>query len=179
MSAPFFYDLNSPYAYLAAERIDDMLDVEWVPVLVGAIFKATGRTSWGLGSGRANGQAEIERRAADRGLPPIAWPEPWPGNSLMSMRATVVGGKPFAREAFRVHFVDGRTLDDSASVALAAERAGLDPDAVLAGTGNQEVKDALRDNTDRALELRVFGVPAVVVDGTVFWGDDRLDEAAS
>ena len=88
------------------------------------MFKATGRTSWGLGPGRADGIAEIERRAAERGLPPLRWPEPWPGNSLMTMRAAVFGGTPFAREAFRVHFVDGRTLDDPASLALAAERPG-------------------------------------------------------
>ena len=177
MPAAFFYDLNSPYAYLAAERIDDLLDAEWVPVLVGAIFKATGRTSWGLGPGRADGIAEIERRAADRGLPPLRWPEPWPGNSLMAMRAAVFGGTPFAREAFRVHFVDGRTLDDPESVALAAERTGLDPDVVLQATRDRAVKDTLRANTDRALALGVFGVPTVVVDGDVVWGDDRLEEA--
>jgi 2-hydroxychromene-2-carboxylate isomerase len=141
------------------------------------MFKATGRSSWGLGPGRADGIAEIERRAAERGLPPLRWPEPWPGNSLMAMRAAVVGGKPFAREAFRVHFVDGRTLDDPSSVALAAERAGLDPDAILEATRDPAIKDALRVNTDRALALGAFGVPTVVVDGEVIWGDDRLEEA--
>jgi 2-hydroxychromene-2-carboxylate isomerase len=175
--ALFFYDLNSPYAYLTAERIDDLLDVEWVPVLVGAMFKATGRSSWGLGPGRADGIAEIERRAAERGLPPLRWPEPWPGNSLMCMRAAVYGGTPFAREAFRVHFVDGRTLDDPESIALAAERTGLDPAAVLDATQDLAIKDALRANTDRALALGAFGVPTVVVDGHVIWGDDRLEEA--
>jgi 2-hydroxychromene-2-carboxylate isomerase len=162
---------------LSAARIDDLLDVEWVPVLVGAMFKATGRSSWGLGPGRADGIGEIERRAAERGLPPLRWPEPWPGNSLMAMRAAVFGGKPFAQEAFRVHFVDGRTLDDPASVALAAERAGLDPDAVLHATLDPAIKDALRANTDRALALGAFGVPTVVVDGEIIWGDDRLEEA--
>jgi 2-hydroxychromene-2-carboxylate isomerase len=93
------------------------------------------------------------------------------------MRAAVYGGKPFAREAFRVHFVDGRTLDDPASVALAAERAGLDPDAVLDATQEPAIKDALRANTERALALGAFGVPTVVVDGEVIWGDDRLEEA--
>jgi 2-hydroxychromene-2-carboxylate isomerase len=177
--AAFYYDLNSPYAYLTAERIDERLDAEWVPVLVGAIFKATGRTSWGLGPGRADGIAEIERRAAERGLPPLRWPEPWPGNSLMAMRAAVFGGTPFARAAFRVHFVEGRTLDDPASIALAAERTGLDPDAALRATRDQAVKDALRANTDRALALGVFGVPTVVVAGEAYWGDDRLEEAAA
>jgi 2-hydroxychromene-2-carboxylate isomerase len=141
------------------------------------MFKATGRSSWGLGPGRADGIAEIERRAAERGLPPLRWPEPWPGNSLRCMRAAVYGGKPFAREAFRVHFVDGRTLDDPASVALAAERAGLDPDAVLDATQEPAIKDGLRANTERALALGAFGVPTVVVDGDVIWGDDRLEEA--
>jgi 2-hydroxychromene-2-carboxylate isomerase len=141
------------------------------------MFKATGRSSWGLGPGRADGIAEIERRAAERGLRPLRWPEPWPGNSLMCMRAAVFAGKPYAREAFRVHFADGRTLDDPASVALAAKRAGLDPDEVLDATQDPAIKDALRANTDRALTLGAFGVPTVVVDGEVIWGDDRLEEA--
>jgi 2-hydroxychromene-2-carboxylate isomerase len=183
-AATFYYDLSSPYAWLAAERVDALAggEVTWVPVLLGAIFKATGRSSWAQTEARADGIAEVERRAAERGLPAVRWPEPWPGNGLAAMRAAVhaqaVGrGRRFALEAFRVHFGDGLPLSDRDALALSAERSGLDPEAVLAATEDPEVKAALRRNTDAALEQGVFGVPTVQVGTAVFWGDDRLEEA--
>lgn len=178
MRATFHYDLESPYAWLAAERIDSLLDVEWVPVLVGAIFKAAGRESWGLGDGRAAGIAEVERRAAERGLPPLRWPEPWPGNSLAAMRAAIRGGKPFALAAYRLHFTEGRLLDED-GIAAAAMAAGLDPDELVAATQDPGVKAELRANTEGAIARGVFGVPTVVVGDELYWGDDRLDEAAA
>ena len=174
MPAPlFFYDLGSPYAWLAAERIDALFGEppEWVPVLLGGIFKATGRRSWAETDGRAVGIAEVERRARERGLPPVRWPTPWPNDGLHAMRvAAHADSRAFALAAFRAHFADGRALSDPASVALAAGRAGVE---LL------EDKARLRANTDRAVELGVFGVPTVAVAGELFWGDDRLEEAAA
>src|SRR5688572_29100116 len=110
----FYYDLGSPYSYLAAERVNAALDVVpvWRPVLLGGIFKATGRRSWGDGDGRAAGMAEIERRATERGLPPLRWPEPWPPNTLMAMRAAVFAQQAgravaFSLAAFRQAFAAG------------------------------------------------------------------------
>jgi 2-hydroxychromene-2-carboxylate isomerase len=181
----FFYDLGSPYAWLAAERIDALLgdDVRWVPVLLGGIFKATGRSSWGRTPARADGMAEIERRAADRGLPPLRWPDPWPNDGLRAMRAATWAhatgaGRAFALAAFRVHFTEGIPLSEESGIARAAERAGLDPAAVLAGTAEPEVKAALRQATEQALAAGVTGVPTVVVAGTPYWGDDSLEDAA-
>ncbi len=88
----FYYDLGSPYAYLSAERISGLFteagleQPEWQPILLGGIFQHFGRDSWGNGHRRAEGMAEVERRASAYGLPPIAWPDPWPGNTLTVMR---------------------------------------------------------------------------------------------
>src|SRR5829696_1472552 len=85
----FFADVGSPYAWLAAERISDVLGVEpvWEPVLLGAIFAARESGSWAQTDGRAAGMEEVERRAVAYGLPPVRWPDPWPGNMLLAMRA--------------------------------------------------------------------------------------------
>ena len=180
MSATFYYDLESPYAWLAAERVDSLIpDADWVPVLVGAVFQAAGRTSWGLGPGRAKGMAEVERRARERGLGQLSWPDPWPGNSLLPMRAAVRGGKPFARAAFRLHFQEGLLLSEPEGVQRAAEAAGLDGGELLAATQDQAVKDELRASTEAAIARGVFGVPTLAVGGELFWGDDRLDDAAA
>jgi len=153
--------------------------VEWVPVLLGGIFRNTGVTPWPEGPERGARMAEIERRARARGLPPVRWPDPWPSDGLRVMRAAVFGGVPFARAAFRVHFVSGIPGSDPATIFLAADCVGLDPEAVLAATEDPAIKDALWANTDRALGSGVSGVPTVVVDGTEFWGDAELERAAA
>jgi 2-hydroxychromene-2-carboxylate isomerase len=181
----FYYDLGSPYAWLAAERINALLAEPpvWVPVLLGGLFRATGRSSWGETAERGAGMAEVERRARERGLPDVRWPEPWPNDGLRAMRAATYAdgqgaGEAFALAAFRVHFVAGRALSDPDAIAEAAAAAGLEPAAALAATDRLEVKTRLRANTERALAEGVVGVPSLVADGRVLWGDDRLDEAA-
>jgi 2-hydroxychromene-2-carboxylate isomerase len=181
----FYYDLGSPYAYLTAERVNHVLPEVpvWQPVLLGGIFKATGRSSWGQGEGREEGMAEIERRAAAYGLPEIRWPDPWPGNMLYAMRAAVFAQQTgrtvaFSLAAFRQAFAGGRDLSDTDNVVLAAAACELHPRAVLKGIEMQSVKDALRVATDEALAHGVIGVPTIRVGDQLFWGDDRLEEAA-
>ena len=182
----FYYDLGSPYSYLAAERVAQVLGVVpvWQPILLGVLFKHTGRGSWSLGDGRAAGMAEVERRAASYGLPPIRWPEPWPGNMLAAMRAAVFAQQAgrvvaFSLAAFRQAFVGGRDLSDLDNVLLAAAACELHPRAVLKGIESRSVKDRLRAATEEAIGRGVVGVPTVAVGERVFWGDDRLEEAAA
>ena len=85
----FYYDLGSPYAYLAAERMHKVLPgvPVWQPILLGGIWKETGGQSWAVTDVREAGMAEVERRAAQYGLMPIRWPDEWPTNTLKAMRA--------------------------------------------------------------------------------------------
>lgn len=185
MTTLFYYDLGSPYAYLAAERVDEVIpgDVEWRPVLLGGLFRATGRSSWALTATREAGVAEVERRAGRRGLPPVIWPEPWPGDGLVAMRAAVIAhrigrGREFALQALRLHFCDGRSLNERDAIEAALARTGLDPPRVLDAATDQAAKTELRALTADALARGVTGVPSVVAGGQVFWGDDALEQAA-
>jgi 2-hydroxychromene-2-carboxylate isomerase len=186
----FYYDLGSPYAYLAAERVNGLFaeagaePPEWQPILLGGLFKRFGRSSWGLGPGREQGMRECERRASAYGLAPIRWPDRWPGDMLAAMRAATFAkeiGKTvsFSLAAFRQAFAAGRDLTDPDNVAIAAAAAEIHPRALYAALDRETVKGRLREATDRAGDLGVRGVPTVVVDGEVYWGDDRLDEAAA
>jgi 2-hydroxychromene-2-carboxylate isomerase len=176
----------SPYAYLSAERVDRVFaqPPAWQPVLLGGLFKHTGRSSWAVGDEerRRNGIDEIERRAADLGLPPLRWPERWPTSSLHAMRLAVHAKRTgrereFASAAFRKAFGEGRDLGELENVLAAANEAGLEEaEAVLA---DPDVKGELRAVTDEAAARGVFGVPTVAVGDELFWGDDRLEEAAA
>jgi 2-hydroxychromene-2-carboxylate isomerase len=182
----FYYDLGSPYAWLAAERIGRVLPVVpvWRPILLGGIWKQTGGRSWATTEKRAEGMDEVERRAADYGLMPVRWPENWPTNTSMAMRAATFAEQigravAFSLAAFRQAFAGGKDLSNVDNVLIAAAACELHPNAVLKGVETQAVKDRLRAATQEAYERGVRGVPTVAVGNELFWGDDRLEDAAA
>ena len=181
----------SPYAYLAAERLEAVLGraagaVTWQPVLLGGLFRLTGRSSWALGDyeRRRRGMAEIEARAARYGLPPIVWPEQWPTSSLQAMRLMIHArrtGKEreFATAAFRAAFARGLDLGEWRTALVAAEEAGMVADEAEAAVADPDVKAELKAVTGAAHARGVFGVPTLAVGAELYWGDDRLEEAAA
>jgi 2-hydroxychromene-2-carboxylate isomerase len=155
-------------------------------VSLGALFKLTGRSSWSLGEAdrRRAGMVEVERRARLYGLPALRWPDPWPTNYLFAMRAAMFAsqtgrGEAFALHAFRQAFRHGRDLAVHEHVLSAAEEVGLDRRAVADAAADPQIKQMLRDATDAAHRLGVFGVPTVAVGDELFWGEDRLAAAAA
>ena len=186
----FYYDLGSPYAYLAAERIASVFgsagaaQPEWQPILLGGLFRRFDRDSWAEGPERERGLAECERRASAYGLPPIRWPVPFPANTLFAMRVATFAKEigrtvSFSLAAFRQAFAAGRDLTDPDNVFLAAASSELHPRAVETAAARDAIKGRLRAATERAGDLGVTGVPSVVVGEQVLWGDDRLEEAAA
>ncbi|MGD1056384.1 MAG: DsbA family protein [Solirubrobacteraceae bacterium] len=181
----FFLGAMSPYSWITAERIEQVLpQARWQGVLLGAVFKATDRISWGLTERRAQGMADCEARAKTYGLGPIRWPEPWPTSDLLIARAMVYAEsrgllKRFALSAMRLSFLEGRNLSELDTVLDAAERVGIERAELEDALADQEIKDRLRAQTDDLVALGVFGVPTVVVGTELFWGDDRLEDAAA
>ena len=187
MSAPTLYlDIGSPYAYLATARAQSVLgrDIEFQPVLLGAMFKLRGWGSWAHTDGRGAGMAEIEQRAERYGLPPIVWPEEWPGNALAADRAAIWAkqrgaGDRFILALYREEFTRGADISSPDTLRAAAAATGLDPDELLDAIQRTEVKDALRRATEQAWQLGVRGVPSVRVGQSIFFGDDHLEAAAA
>jgi 2-hydroxychromene-2-carboxylate isomerase len=187
--ASFYYDLGSPYAYLAGERIHAVFEEAgaeppvWKPVLLGGLFARFDRGSWAQTDAREEGMREVERRAQAYGLPPIRWPDGWPSDYLFAMRvatfaAEIGRGVSLPLAAFRQHFAAGRDLSDPDNVLIAAASAELHPRALTTAVERNSIKLRLRETTDEAADLGVFGVPSVIVGDEVFWGDDRLEDAA-
>ncbi|MGZ5332460.1 MAG: DsbA family protein [Solirubrobacterales bacterium] len=192
-AAIFYYDFSSPYSYLAAERISGVFAAleaeqpEWRPISFGHLLRETGRVPWSLQDGGPNPAdlEEIGRRAAERGLPEVRYAEGWPDDnySLLPLRAATYAKQSgrvvsFSLAAFRQNFAAGRDLSDVDNVLLAAAACELHPKAVLKGIETESVKQELKTATDEAVERGVAGVPTVAVGEQLFWGDDRLEEAA-
>lgn len=185
----FYYDFSSPYSYLGAWRVDEVLPIrpEWRPIAFGVIVRRISKRPWSFNEDRNADFDELARRAAERGLPEVRYPNGWPVEtySLTPLRAAVVASeegqdrlRAVTRELYRTAFVDGRHLADVEAVLDAAERAGMDRGRVGEAIKSTEVKERLRTQTDGALERGVTGVPTVAIGERLFWGDDRLEEAA-
>lgn len=199
----FYFGVMSPYSWFAAERIERLLpQARWRGVLAGVVFKEHGRTSWGLTERRADGVADCEVRASEHGLGPIVWPEPWPTSDLVAGRAMAFCErrdrevapathalaarepgdsllKAFALAAMRMAFLEGADLEQLDAVIEAGRRSGIDEHELREALQDQQVKDELRAITGEAIAAGAFGVPTVLVGDELFWGDDRLQDAAN
>ncbi len=184
----FYYDVSSPYAYLAACRVDEVLPVrpEWRPIAFGVIVRQIGKVPWSFREHRDDHLGAIAQRAAARGLPDVRYPEGWPAEtySLTALRALMLASdedqlRAVSHELFRTMFVEGRHLADLETVVDAAERGGMEREFVRDGVERPEVKRRLRERTDEAVAKGVTGVPTVAVGEQLYWGDDRLEEAAA
>jgi len=197
MSAPgrrleFWYEFASTYSYLAALSIEALakernMDIAWRPFLLGPIFKAQGWDTSPFNLYPAKGRymwRDLERLCADLGLP-FRQPEPFPQPSLLAARVALVGlaegwGEEFCRAVFRTEFSDASRIDDVATIAQLLIPFGAAPDNVLAKARSEPIKARLRDETQAAQQLGVFGAPSfVTADGELFWGNDRLEHAVA
>jgi 2-hydroxychromene-2-carboxylate isomerase len=184
MAPRFYFGVISPYSWFAAERIGALIpDAQWRPVFAGGLFRSVGRVSWGTTSDRDERLEDCRRRAVAHGLGPIRWPAGWPGNDVVPARAMVAAERegqltPFALAVMRACFRDGLDVTEPEVLASVATAVGLDGAQVIERTQATQVKDELRAINDQAVSAGVIGVPSVWVDGRVFWGDDRLEEAA-
>ena len=183
----FYFDLGSPATYLAYTQLPKICEqtdsqLIYIPILLGGIFKATGNASPATipAKGRYMFQ-DLDRYAKRYGVP-LKFNPHFPINTLMLMRA-VTGMQLRHPERFQAFidclfhalWVEGRSLDDLATVASVLTQNGFDPNEVLALTADEEVKAILKDNTEKAVQRGVFGAPSMFVDNQLFFGQDRLD----
>jgi 2-hydroxychromene-2-carboxylate isomerase len=186
----FYYDLVSPYSYLAYGRIGRICEengAELVlrPMLLGAVHKAVGLQSPVEIKPKAGYQAKDIRRWADYYGLPLEFPDPFPFRTLKTMRAAMFLQEreelgAFTREAFALYWEEGgapgglQETDEDAPVSAVAGRIGIGPEEVLSGAASPEAKQALKLATSEAVERGVFGAPAFFIGDEMFWGNDRL-----
>jgi 2-hydroxychromene-2-carboxylate isomerase len=186
----FWFDFASTYSYPAAMRLKPLASqagvaVRFRPFLLGPIFKAQGWDTSPFNLYPAKGShmwRDLERLCADLALP-FRRPEPFPQNSLLAARVALVGldhtwGEDFCRAAYRAQFADGRRIDDPATIADVLTGLGVEPRLALETALSDGNKLRLRQQTEEAQRLGLFGAPSFVTSGgELFWGNDRLEQA--
>jgi 2-hydroxychromene-2-carboxylate isomerase len=182
LRATFYFDLASPFTYLAAERVDRMFPaLTWRPALSEALHAGNPLSAT---ADREATQAAAEERALQLHMP-LVWPDGYPSGASVAMRVAALaaadGGHaaPFVLAASRLAFCGGFDLDDPEVLAEAAAAAGLGLPEVMAAAG-----DRSRDGEMEATGLRLLAqgadrLPVLKVGRTLFCGEHRIAEAAA
>jgi 2-hydroxychromene-2-carboxylate isomerase len=182
----FFFDLGSPWSYLASTQLDGLAErtgasVIWRPFLLGGVFKATGNRSpvyEEVESKRAYLYEDLPAWAAFYEIP-FRIPSEFPPNTLTAMRAVVGAARlgrlvPFVRAAFAAYFADDENISDIEVVARVAARSGIDANEIRSLVGDPEIKEALKRATAEAVARGAFGAPTFFWRDRMFFGNDRL-----
>lgn len=186
MSAPlvFYFDVISPYAYLAWTQIHALAerhgrDVEPAPILFAALLNAYGHKGPAeIPPKRVYIFKDVLRSAARLGVP-LAPPPAHPFNPLLALRVASVP-MPQDRQRALIHALyratwgGGGGVESTPQVAAAIAEVGLDPEATIREATSEVGKARVRARTEEALARGVFGVPTIWADGEIFWGLDAL-----
>jgi len=183
----FFFDVGSPAAYLAWTQMphlckDCSAQLIYKPMLLGGVFQATGNQSPMVVPAKAAYMIDDLKRFAQRYGVPFAHNPHFPINTLTLMRGAAglqmrdeAKLVPYVDAIYRAIWVDGKNMNDPATVGAVLHTAGFDPQALLALAGDAQVKERLKAVTQDAVARGVFGAPAFFVGGQLYWGQDRLD----
>lgn len=181
----FLFDVGSPASYLAYKRLPAVLArtgaaANYVPFLLGGVFKATGNASPGTipAKGRWMG-ADLARWAKKYGVAFRSNPF-FPINTMHLMRgATGLIDDPrygaYLDAVFEAMWREPKNLGEPAELIPVLGRAGVSPDEFRALTQDEAVKARLKATTEDAVARGAFGAPTFFVGGELFFGQDRLD----
>jgi 2-hydroxychromene-2-carboxylate isomerase len=182
-----YLDLRSPESYLAAERVLQTLTfpAEWIPVRSLALPGADSLEGFRCAADADAYRERIAARAEQLGLQPLRWPEPFPLDDDLALRAATYAKSigrvvAFMLAAFRQAFAGGRDLGNPDNVVIAGSACEMHPAATLKAVDMRGVRTSLERATETAIARGVRDVPAVwLPDGRVFHGEIALDDAAA
>ena len=187
----FLFDFGSPNAFLSHEAIPAIekrtgVKFEYVPVLLGGIFKATNNKSpaetlAGVRNKREFHAIETERFIKRFGVKPYIWNPFFPVNTLNLMRSAVAAQmegvfEKYVEAAFHHMWVEPKKMDDPEVAAKALAASGLDAAKLLTRSQDADVKAKLIENTQAAVERGAFGSPTFFVGKEMFFGKEQLRE---
>jgi 2-hydroxychromene-2-carboxylate isomerase len=185
----FLFDFGSPNAFLSHEAIPAIearigVRFEYVPILLGGIFKSTNNRSpaetlAGVKNKREFHQIETDRFLKRFQVKPYVWNPFFPVNTLNLMRAAIAAQlegvfQRYVDAAFHHMWVEPKKMDDPEIALAALTASGLDAAKLFARSGEADVKAKLIENTQAAVERGAFGSPTFFVDGEMFFGKEQL-----
>lgn len=191
MPAPleFWFDLSSPYGYLAAQKIDALAakfgrTVDWRPMLLGVVFKQLGTVPlMQLPLKGEYSKRDFFRSARFHGIADFRMPSTFPIATQAPARIVIWTKRSdpalavrVAKALYRAYFVDDIDISKPENAAAVAAKEGVDAAAARAAVDDPVIKDALKREVEDGIARGVFGSPFVIVGDEPFWGLDRFDQ---
>ena len=182
----FYFDFGSPTAYLAHKRLQQLvqqydLTVQYVPMLLGGVFKATSNMSpVAVPAKGSYMMAHDLPRFARRYNVDLNGNPHFPINTLNLMRAAIAAQRldcfdAYVDAMYKAVWVEGKNMGDLEVVAQTLTENGLDATALMELSQDPEIKALLISNTEAAVARGTFGTPTMFMDGEMYFGQDRLD----
>ena len=187
----FIFDFASPNAYLSTKALEDIArrndaEVNYIPCLLGGIFKLTGNQAPFVTYANIKGKQEYNRLETQRfiakhNLTSYKMNPHFPMNTVTLMRGLIVaegqGQKhEYIDAVLKAMWEDGENMGDADVIAAVLTKAGLDGAAIVEKTQDADVKAKLVENTSAAVERGAFGIPTFFVGDEMFFGKERLGQ---
>lgn len=187
----FIFDFASPNAYLVHKVLPEIearsgATFNYIPCLLGGIFKATGNQAPMMAFGGIKNKLEydaleMQRYIVRHNLTDYKLNPHFPVMSLMLMRGALVAERDgylddYIEAMLKAMWEDGLKLDDPEVLHKAFADAGFDADKIMADMGDDAIKAKLMENTNAAVERGAFGIPTFFVGDEMFFGKERLEQ---
>ena len=191
----FFFDISSPWTYLAFHNVQPLaaelkVPIQWRPIMVGGIFNTINPSVYAMRQNpvpakMAYMKKDLQDWARQAGLKIVMPPKVFPVNSVKAMRGCIwLDGHtpsdtpsamlPFATKAFEAYWAQEQDISQDDILAEICEAVGINVKAFFDGIGQQAIKDQLKTNTTEVVERGGFGSPSMFVGNDMYFGNDRL-----
>ena len=181
----FYFDISSPYSYLAHEQIkrfekENKIKVNYMPILLGGIHQLANITAPGLNPSRAKHMIKDLKICADWFKVKFQFNRYFPLKTVNIMRGALVAEKEgflnnYIDQFYKAAWVDSLNLNDSKILERFIKNMDINPKSFIEKLSDQKIKDDLKTKTNNAFRRGVFGVPTFIVGSKMFFGQDRLE----
>ena len=183
-SIDFYFDFISPYSYLAYKKLNMLnnnININYKPILLGGLHKLGGITAPAFNERKMKNMKNDCELIALKNNIEFKWNIKFPINSLYLMRGYLVIKKEFKKKffdnCFNSYWKNNIDISDEINIGKILETSGINKKEFFKDIQNPEIKDNLRELTQKAFNEDIFGAPTFVVNNKIFWGQDRLDYA--
>lgn len=185
-SIDFYFDIISPYSYLAYKKIkknykDKNINFNYKPILLGGLHKLANITPPAFNKFKMNNMKKDCELVADKNDIEFKWNDQFPINSINIMRGYLLVDnelkKEFLDKFFDAYWKNNKDLSIEDNFNAILKDLNIDINYFINGIQNEVIKNELKTKTSKAFDKEVFGAPTFIVNDKLFWGQDRLEYA--
>ena len=179
----FYFDIISPYAYIAYKKISKINNVNFKlkPILLGGLHNLAGITAPAFNKYKMKNIQNDCKVVAKKNNISFKWNSRFPINSLSIMRGylcvDVSKKEKYLNSFFDAYWKEDQDLSNEENIKIILKKLKIDENDFFNSIGNQDIKDKLKELTQEAFKKEVFGAPTFIVNNKIFWGQDRLEYA--